>query len=75
MAVYLLILFPVTEVIQDTILIILIVAPQLHFWVNSNLLFLYKLADLNTQKVLSEQVCGGYSNANVISLTTGQLLY
>ena len=75
MAVYLLILFPVTEVIQDTILIILIVAPQLHFWVNSNLLFLYKLADLNTQKVLSEQVCGGYSNANVISLTTEQLLY
>lgn len=75
MAVYLLILFPVTEVIQDTILIILIVAPQLHFWVNSNLLFLYKLADLNTQKVLSEQVCGGYSNANVISLTTGLLLY
>ena len=72
MAVYLLILFPVTEVIQDTILI---VAPQLHFWVNSNFLFLYKLADLNTQKVLSEQVCGGYSNANVISLTTGQLLY
>lgn len=49
MAVYLLILFPVTEVIQDTISI---VAPQLHFWVNSNLLFLSKLADLNTQKVL-----------------------
>lgn len=72
MAVYLLILFPVTEVIQDTISI---VAPQLHFWVNSNLLFLSKLADLNTQKVLLEHVCGGYSNANVISLTTGQLLY
>lgn len=72
MAVYLLILFPVTEVIQDTISIL---APQLHFWVNSNLLFLSKLADLNTQKVLLEHVCGGYSNANVISLTTGQLLY
>ena len=58
MAVYLLILFPVTGVIQDTISI---VAPQLHFWVNSNLLFLSKLADLNTQKVLLEHVCGGYT--------------